>query len=103
MKRAKDIVYSILTYVTRIDSNKNGKEADDIPMVNFASFALYKLFSEWETAGYFIPDMHPPTTADATTADDPKTPPKPTVRTELPSNYEQMHPATLLCIVINLN
>lgn len=84
---------------------------DDLPMLNLASFAIYKLFAEWEREGYIVPEMHPSSNAvppsgqqypppSSTVAPKvPKEPKKPPVRTELPPNWETMHPATLLCVV----
>ncbi|XP_034487664.1 double-stranded RNA-specific editase 1 isoform X2 [Drosophila innubila] len=83
---------------------------DDVPMLNLASFAIYKLFAEWEREGYIVPEMHPsagsssaqtgdqnvPAAAAAVVTKEPKKPP---VRTELPANWETMHPATLLCVM----
>lgn len=92
------------------DENPDAPE-DDVPMLNLASFAIYKLFAEWEREGYVVPEMHPsaanilppagdqlssPTSAASVA---PKEPKKPPVRTELPPNWETMHPATLLCVV----
>lgn len=81
---------------------------DDVPMLNLASFAIYKLFAEWEREGFIVPEMHPSTNAlppageqfpSPTASVAPKEPKKPPVRTELPPNWETMHPATLLCVV----
>ncbi|KAH8420315.1 hypothetical protein KR009_009029 [Drosophila setifemur] len=82
---------------------------DDLPMLNLASFAIYKLFAEWEREGYVVPEMHPNTAANSipsTSGDSapptpvaPKEPKKPPIRTELPPNWETMHPATILCIM----
>lgn len=33
------------------------EEEEDVPMMHLASFALYKLFSEWEAEGFQIPDF----------------------------------------------
>lgn len=84
---------------------------EDVPMLNLASYAIHKLFCQWETEGFDVPDIvnvlgTPPTVAGA----EPQTEgvePVPAVkakstgpsRSELPENYENMHPATLLCMV----
>ncbi|XP_016975241.2 double-stranded RNA-specific editase 1 [Drosophila rhopaloa] len=92
-----------------METNEDEPDApeDDLPMLNLASFAIYKLFAEWEREGYVVPEMHP----SANTAQPgggeaappvpavPKEPKKPPVRTELPSGWETMHPATILCIM----
>ncbi|XP_058983297.1 double-stranded RNA-specific editase B2 isoform X2 [Musca domestica] len=82
------------------------EEAEDVPMVNLASFAIYKLFSEWENEGFIIPEMHPASAAAASgnISDNEsmagvKEPKKPPIRTELPPNWEAMHPASLLCFM----
>ncbi|XP_068158989.1 double-stranded RNA-specific editase 1 isoform X2 [Drosophila tropicalis] len=87
---------------------------DELPMLNLASFAIYKLFAEWERQGYVVPEMHPnaanamlqqmdPNAAVAAMSNAPPTAPKepkkPPMRNELPPNWESMHPATLLCIM----
>ncbi|XP_037937979.1 double-stranded RNA-specific editase 1 isoform X2 [Teleopsis dalmanni] len=73
---------------------------DDLPMINLASFAIYKLFSEWESEGYIVPELHPSANGnpehDATT---PKEPKKAPIRNDLPPNWEDMHPTTLLCMM----
>lgn len=81
---------------------------DDVPMVNLASFAIFKLFTEWENEGYVVPELrvaHPPQTGsgnDSTNGDgNPQfKPPKAApIRSELPNNWESIHPSTLLCMV----
>jgi hypothetical protein len=34
---------------------EGGEEKDDVPMLQLASFALHKLFAEWESEGFEIP------------------------------------------------
>ncbi|KAH8397838.1 hypothetical protein KR222_003548, partial [Zaprionus bogoriensis] len=92
------------------DGDLSDSQSDDVPMLNLASFAIYKLFAEWGREGYVVPEMHPSASnvlppqgeqvalsSAATVA--PKEPKKPPVRTELPPNWETMHPATLLCVM----
>lgn len=81
--------------------NKEVDPTDDVPMVNLASFALYKLFAEWESEGFVIPEMHP---SQGNTSDNEgsivvKEPKKTPIRNELPTNWESMHPASLLCVM----
>lgn len=97
--------------VEPMDTNEDEGESpeDDLPMLNLASFAIYKLFAEWEREGYVVPEMHPNSTpnpnssggGDAAPAAPaaPKEPKKPPIRSDLPPNWETMHPATILCIV----
>lgn len=76
-------------------------EATEVPMMHLASFALHKLFSEWQADGFEIPDfknMQPPPQpgqADEKIAQQPM----PVGRTEVPEKANTMHPTTLLCMV----
>lgn len=79
-----------------------GEGEDDVPMINLASFAIYKLFSDWEKEGYVIPEMHPAVggnTSDNEGSQAGKEAKKAPIRNELPANWEAMHPASLLCVV----
>lgn len=90
------------------DGENDNDEEGEVPMLHLASFALHKLFSEWQSEGFEIPDFKigapqtpMETTAAATAALDkalnaPGVPPK---RTTLPENANTMHPTTLLCMV----
>ncbi|XP_039153172.1 uncharacterized protein LOC27208883 isoform X2 [Drosophila simulans] len=75
--------------IHKVETDTNEDEADapddDLPMLNLASFAIYKLFAEWERRGYVVPKMHPSANAAQ--------------RTELPFGWETMHPASILCIM----
>ncbi|XP_064556097.1 double-stranded RNA-specific editase 1 isoform X1 [Drosophila montana] len=95
---------------TNETENTENPPEDDVPMLNLASFAIYKLFAEWEREGYVVPEMHPSTANASAQQSDPnspassvvvtpKEPKKPPVRTELPVNWATMHPATLLCVM----
>lgn len=95
---------------TNDTENTENPPEDDVPMLNLASFAIYKLFAEWEREGYVVPEMHPsaanasaqqgdPNSPASSVIVTPKEPKKPPVRTELPVNWATMHPATLLCVV----
>lgn len=81
---------------------------DDVPMVNLASFAIFKLFTEWENEGYVVPELRtthpiqPNSGTEGGNADaipQPKPPKAPPVRSELPNNWESIHPSTLLCMM----
>lgn len=107
------------------DVNMEGEtdKADDVPMLQLASFALHKLFSEWEAEGFEIPmpkstvstagvtsiamklvsrlSLQPepgiPAPAASSSGDGkPNAPKPPKIRTELPPNNVAMHPVMLL-------
>lgn len=82
--------------------NDNDEEGE-VPMLHLASFALHKLFSEWQSEGFEIPDFKiggATSPAEAIVIDKaagtPGVPPK---RNTLPDNANSMHPTTLLCMV----
>lgn len=84
--------------------NDNDGEEGEVPMLHLASFALHKLFTEWQAEGFEIPDFKMGTGSTSPienavaekVAHVPGTPPK---RTQLPDNAGTMHPTTLLCMV----
>ncbi|XP_060803258.1 uncharacterized protein LOC106142326 isoform X2 [Amyelois transitella] len=93
------------------DGNSDGVEGTDseesLPMIQIASFALHKLFSEWEYEGHKVPQIRPlsisqssdaETEAPAPSSAAPRPPPakKPKEPKELPLNAPAMHPAMLL-------
>lgn len=91
------------------DGENDNDEEGEVPMLHLASFALHKLFSEWQSEGFEIPDFKigapapgavqtPMETAAAIdkALNAPGVPPK---RTTLPENANTMHPTTLLCMV----
>lgn len=75
-------------------------EATEVPMMHLASFALHKLFSEWQAEGFEIPDfknMQPPPQPGQI---EEKIPQQPLIgKTEVPEKANAMHPTTLLCMV----
>lgn len=75
----------------------------EVPMMHLASFALHKLFSEWQAEGFEIPDFKTGGPAIATELLDAETvpiaPPPPVIKTTVPENANTMHPTTLLCMV----
>ncbi|CAK1551390.1 unnamed protein product [Leptosia nina] len=87
----------------------NGEESMDtgeeepMPMIQIASFALHKLFSEWEGEGHRVPQFRPPNNSvsesgDMDTATQAPNAPqvsKKKVKT-LPENAASMHPCMLL-------
>lgn len=84
------------------DDHPYTDDGDDVPMINLASFALFKLFTEWENEGFEIPEFHPTNRHASSTEGEPvtpKEPKKPIIRNDLPPNWDTMHPATLLCVM----
>jgi hypothetical protein len=90
-----------------VEMKSADSDDDDVPMLHLASFALHKLFSEWESQGYQIPDFrigggqsaNPsiediPAIIQEETVNIQKKLPKP--RIELPPNAETLHPCTVL-------
>lgn len=69
-------------------------DAEEVPMMHLASFALHKLFTEWQSEGYEIPDFRNGPVATVKEAA-----PRVTERSELPLNHETMHPSMLLAVV----
>lgn len=65
-------------------------------MLHLASYALYKLFTEWQADGFEIPgfNMGPPVAE--TKAEKAVKSPK---RVNWPENAHDTHPTRLLCIV----
>lgn len=40
-----------------VDMKNADEDEEDVPMMHLASFALHKLFTEWEAEGFQIPDF----------------------------------------------
>lgn len=86
------------------DINMDDPESSEVPMLQLASFALHKLFSEWEAEGFEVPfpKTENPQLPGLTTETPPKapsTPKPPKVKNELPPNNVSMHPVMLLSIM----
>ncbi|XP_017491599.1 PREDICTED: uncharacterized protein LOC108379757 [Rhagoletis zephyria] len=96
------------------ENGENGQQEgtptvlDDVPMANLASFAIFKLFTEWENEGYVVPELrvaHPTQPGSGTEGGSvdgsPQSKPHkaPPIRSELPNNWESIHPSTLLCMM----
>ena len=76
----------------------------EVPMLHLASFALHKLFTEWQSEGFDIPDFKAGghiLTTDGTESEmsAATAPPAPVIKTTVPDNANSMHPTTLLCMV----
>ncbi|XP_047991293.1 double-stranded RNA-specific editase 1-like [Leguminivora glycinivorella] len=81
--------------------NANGEAEETLPMIQLASFALHKLFSEWEYEGVKVPQLKPGannSTSDSMEVIEPPPPkPKPAMkRRDLPPNAAALHPCMLL-------
>lgn len=82
------------------------EEVDDVPMLNLVSFALHKLFTEWEAEGFTVPDFRNGQEAvqqmvvdGANGAEQPVVKTLPAPREELPPNAAATHPTMLLSIM----
>lgn len=84
---------------------------DDVPMLNLASYAIHKLFCQWEAEGFDVPDIvnvlgnaqSASTQSLSQDKENPEITPEIKPKNDLPEGYESMHPATLLCMVRNLH
>lgn len=109
--RFRLVIYCVLLSDDNLSDNELNVDADEIeenevPMMHLASFALYKLFEEWQADGFEIPDFKPPAAPSQppqpdSSAQSPVKETSPNVgnRNELPENATQMHPTSLLTIV----
>ncbi|VVD04664.1 uncharacterized protein LOC126968985 [Leptidea sinapis] len=79
------------------DESMEQDEDTGLPMAQLASYALFKLFSEWEQGGYKVPLMRTPGSAgsesDGTVSVAPGAGPK---ERQLPPKALEMHPCMLL-------
>lgn len=73
---------------------QDGGESEEVPMMHLASFALHKLFTEWQAEGFEIPDFR-----NGPIASTKEIVPRVTERVDLPANHETMHPSMLLAVV----
>lgn len=83
----------------QIDKTEGEDDEEEVPILNLASFALYKLFSQWEMEGYLVPEMHPNQKSLISEADGWPLKKKQKIRQSLPANWNTMHPTSLLCMV----
>lgn len=95
------------------DKPSQEDDEDDVPMMTLMSYALHKLFSEWESQGYTIPenkqaspggDMLLPTIPTRSADSPPPVPPPsapnlPLPKSELPKNAGTYHPVMLMSIM----
>ncbi|KAJ0176363.1 hypothetical protein K1T71_007542 [Dendrolimus kikuchii] len=60
----RDLVLKKMTKMVNSDGESSSGEGPDeevLPMIQLASFALYKLFTEWEYEGHKVPQLRPAT------------------------------------------
>ncbi|XP_037028159.1 uncharacterized protein LOC119068607 isoform X1 [Bradysia coprophila] len=77
-----------------VDMKEGEPNAVEVPMMHLASFALHKLFSEWQNEGFEIPDLKSTNPQEKVIA------PKVSAdKSELPANHETMHPSMLLSMM----
>lgn len=74
------------------NGDDGAEENDDVPWSSLASFALYKLFLEWQNQGTVVPIPRPG--VPALTKNRPE--PKPSTEKQLPPNAADIHPVMLL-------
>lgn len=71
-------------------------EEDEVPMTHLASYALHKLFAEWNEQGFEVPDFKMLFSAGGPEANGKEVSNIPAPRAELPANAGSLHPAMLL-------
>nr|XP_019533645.2 uncharacterized protein LOC109405102 [Aedes albopictus] len=76
-------------------------ETDDVPMLHLASYALYKLFNEWQNEGFEIPAIKPIKAAVKLNEAGvhPLAPKVPKTKADLPSDAATRHPTALLALM----
>lgn len=76
-------------------------ESDDVPMLHLASYALYKLFNEWQNEGFEIPAIKPPKAPVklTETGAHPLAPKVPKTKADLPADASTRHPTALLAFM----
>lgn len=74
----------------------NVTDTEEVPMMHLASFALHKLFTEWQNEGFEIPDFR--LNYLPTGAAQPERKPVPE-KSVLPPNAATMHPSMLLSVM----
>ncbi|XP_041978958.1 double-stranded RNA-specific editase 1-like isoform X3 [Aricia agestis] len=74
-----------------------------LPMIQLASFALHKLFADWECQGFRVPQLKAPLLPASDSMSEsgslppvPRVPRPPKTAADLPANAASMHPCTLL-------
>lgn len=86
------------------ETDTKDENATEVPMLHLASFALHKLFTEWQSEGFEIPDFKigshgTPVEGSADPEVLPTAAPVVPIKTQVPDNANTLHPTTLLCMV----
>ncbi|XP_062539736.1 double-stranded RNA-specific editase B2-like isoform X2 [Armigeres subalbatus] len=76
-------------------------ETDEVPMLHLASYALYKLFNEWQNEGFEIPAIKPAKAPVKLTEGGvhPLAPKVAKTKADLPSDAAARHPTALLALM----
>lgn len=117
-KALRDLVIAQMSKAKAADATKNGNsdtdgaanedaemtevtENDDVPMLHLASYALYKLFSDWQNEGFEIPAIKPvkPPVKLTPTGVHPLAPKVPKTKADLPADAATRHPTALLAFM----
>ncbi|XP_055526134.1 myb-like protein AA [Wyeomyia smithii] len=74
---------------------------DDVPMLHLASYALYKLFNEWQNEGFEIPAIKPQKTSTKVNeaGTHPLAPKVAKTKADLPADAATRHPTALLAFM----
>lgn len=117
-KALRDLVIAQMSKAKAADAAKNGNsdndgaanedvemaevtENDDVPMLHLASYALYKLFNEWQNEGFEIPAIKPvkPPVKLTPAGVHPLAPKVPKTKADLPADAASRHPTALLAFM----
>ncbi|XP_055615312.1 uncharacterized protein LOC129761601 [Toxorhynchites rutilus septentrionalis] len=76
-------------------------ESDEVPMLHLASYALYKLFNEWQNEGFEIPSIKPTKSGVKLNeaGSHPLTPKVAKTKADLPVDAATRHPTALLAFM----
>ncbi|XP_045448151.1 uncharacterized protein LOC123656525 [Melitaea cinxia] len=78
---------------------ENEETDEALPMIQLASYALHKLFTEWECEGHKVPQLRPPSSSISETASEAGSVAGGAAKSKvksLPEAAARMHPCTLL-------
>lgn len=75
------------------------EEAEDLPMLNLASYALYKLFNGWQREGFDIPILNPKKIMKFESGPSSSITKPPKTKDDLPDDAADRHPAALLAFM----